>query len=375
MADEQNSGKPSSLLHGPFRPHIENAVRGVQVPEEALAYELNEERAALAYRLASLAENGAATIEESSYDTDGQKKKMRAERAQVAADRARDQWSGTAANALAAESRDASSVRAAKAGEFDGPLVRGGLAALLTVADLSTDESACRMFQRYAQVSGARRPALEELRLARDVLKVLQVGLLTGDADTWRLIKRFGVDIKGQIEARRCAAVDAIAGLQKQVRWDDGDRPGKHHDDDAAKYGPEYHASKAREELAALDGDFAKIELSKLLALVRDGLKPVGIVTKLSILCGAFGDRLSEAERSNTKLAAQEKRIRALYEAAMKKRTRSQKPERAVAAAPYQREVTALPAAQEGSASGETSAEDEDDPAEGPAPDVAPLRT
>jgi hypothetical protein len=173
---------------------------------------------------------------------------------------------------------------------FDVPLAAGGVIALLTRADLSTQAGADRFLHTHSTSDGSR-PSLEQLRTAQAICRALNVSIMSGgNAANWELVRR----AHGALDAAMAKRRDVVAILADlrayQERYDPWRARHPNHQE-LPGMGIEVRTRRALESLARLDSRFASVDASDLAALVRDPrLAPLGISAKLSLACGAFGD-------------------------------------------------------------------------------------
>jgi hypothetical protein len=200
--------------------------------------------------------------------------------------------------------------------EFDVPLVRGGVAALLTCADLETQEGADRFLSAFMLASeGSSPPSLEQLQMAQEIVRGVGLAILQGNNEPmWKLARDAHKALFSVTDKRR-AVVSMLHDLRQAFdvcEWEHKKYPNLVE----AMAGLEPIASTALETLATLDEHFQSVSAPKLLRIVGARKSAVGIATTLSILCGAFGDVLTDDEKDR-KASNMEHRIRGFYEAAI----------------------------------------------------------
>lgn len=198
---------------------------------------------------------------------------------------------------------------------FDVPLANGGPIALLMCADLSTTGGADRVMSRLRSSTGSR-PSLEQLQMAQDIGRALNAAILYGHAPAiWKLVAKARELLFG-IEGKRVAILNLVHELVGY--WENEKVVAKKFPTRKDEPGQlESRCDKAIQQMAALDDQFASLRPRDLAAMIGNDLEAVGLATKLSIACGAFGDVLTEEEKGR-KLTQQERRIRGRYEAALR---------------------------------------------------------
>jgi hypothetical protein len=149
----------------------------------------------------------------------------------------------------------------ATASEFDVPLARGGLIALLMAADLSTPKSANRMFDEY-RVPPADRPTLEQLRKVKSFLVVLDTAILSGDPRVWAVVQGTLSDFRKR--AKGLAVAVAIESLKSFVRSRNDFL--KDADVRRQKTNLNLFARKTRAQLVGVDAKFGTLQSAKIIS-------------------------------------------------------------------------------------------------------------
>jgi len=188
---------------------------------------------------------------------------------------------------------------------FDVPLASGGELALLMYADLSNQEGADHFLEKFRRAAkGSKPPSLDQLRIAKALGRGIAAALLAGDdPGCWELVKRAHAAMFARMNKRR-AVVAAIADLHGYLKRDAKMRQSRTtrkrpaHVDGPGE-GPNFRAAKTLDQLIGLDASFKSdnVDIDILMKFVRSPkLAPLGIATKLSLLCGAFGDKTEPHE-------------------------------------------------------------------------------
>jgi hypothetical protein len=201
--------------------------------------------------------------------------------------------------------------------KYDVPLARGGPIALLMVADLDTPEDV-RSLQAMFSSDRGQRATVEQLRLAQEVGRLLCIAMHQGRrSQLWKRMPAGLHQMRGREMARR-AVVEVLTELLRFRR--DTDRLLKLYPNhvDLPREGVDFRVGKAIEELAAIDPRLARVTPSELKELLNHPrLEAVGIAVELSLRHAVFGDKLTPME-SRAKAAARKRRIRGLYDEAIR---------------------------------------------------------
>jgi hypothetical protein len=159
-------------------------------------------------------------------------------------------------------------------------------------------------------------PSLEQLRIAQEIGRGLSAAIRNGDdLGSWELVKRAHDALFAKMNARRAvvAQIDDLRNYHERdarLRESRAARNRPAHVDGPGE-GLPHRASKTLESLVGLDRAFRSVNLACLIKLVRNSrLAPLGIATKLSLQCGAFGD----ARQSHESDVNAQKRVKRLFE-------------------------------------------------------------